>query len=102
MKENFQLDRSLLQKRTALLFVLVIAGFGFVQAVHVHNALVGQPSPTTHCSLCVVAHSAAITTTVSAAPAPVLESALIALTQPQLQSRLHVTSSCIRPPPQSL
>jgi len=97
-----QLERPLLRKCTALLFVLVMAGFGFVQAVHVHDALASQSSPASHCSLCVVAHSAAVVTPVSSAPAPSQESARIAVLEPQLQSRLHVTSSDIRPPPQDL
>lgn len=102
MKRIHQFDRPLLQKWTAVLFVLVMAGFGFVQAVHVHDALAGQSSPASHCSLCVVAHSAAVITPGSVAHAPILESAMLALSEPQLQSRLHVVSSFIRPPPQNL
>lgn len=97
-----QLERPLLQKWTALAFVLVMAGFGFVQAVHVHDALASQNSPASHCSLCVVAHSAAVVTRVNAAPAPVQQSARLAVLEPQLQSQLHVTFSYIRPPPQGL
>jgi len=102
MKENRQFGRPLLQKWTALLFVLVMAGFGFVQAVHVHDALASQSAPASHCSLCVVAHSAAVITPASSAPALVLESAPLAVLEPQLLSRLHLTSSYIRPPPQDL
>ena len=65
MKPLFQTRRSLPQKWTALLFVLVMTGFGFVQAVHVHDTEPVQSSVTSHCSLCVVAHSAAIITPTS-------------------------------------
>src|SRR5271169_3415809 len=99
MKPQFQFDRSSFQKWTAVFFVLVMAGFGFVQAVHVHDALAG---PASHCSLCVVAHSAAVVTPASAAPAPVLEAAILAVSEPQLESRLQVISSFIRPPPEIL
>ena len=102
MKQNPQFGRLLLRKWTALLFVLVMAGFGFVQAVHVHDALASQSAPASHCSLCVVAHSAALISRVSAAPALVFNSTRLAVLAPQLQSRLHVTSSYIRPPPQNL
>jgi hypothetical protein len=102
MKQNPQFGRPLLRKWTALLFVLVMAGFGFVQAVHVHDALAGQAAPASHCSLCVVAHSAALITSASGAPAPVFNSTQLAVLEPQLQSRLQVASSYIRPPPQDL
>ena len=102
MKPLLQLDRSPLQKWTAVFFVLVMAGFGFVQAVHVHDAEAGQTSPVSHCSLCVVVHSAALITATSTAPAQVSDPARLAVLEPQLQSRLHVTSSYIRPPPQDL
>ena len=102
MKQNPQFGRPLLRKLTALLFVLVIAGFGFVQAVHVHDALTSQSVPASHCSLCVVAHSAAQISPTSSAPAPVFNSAQLAVLEPQLQSRLQVASSYIRPPPRNL
>jgi hypothetical protein len=102
MKSPLQLKPSPFQKWTALLFVLVMAGFGLVQAVHVHDELAGQASPTSHCSLCVVGHNAALITPASAAPAQVTDSAQIAVVQPRLQSHLHATSSFIRPPPQNL
>jgi hypothetical protein len=102
MSPKCQIDRRLLQKWTALVFVLVMAGFGFVQAVHVHDALASQSSPASHCSLCVVAHSVAIVTPAGTATAPALESAALAPSEPQLQSRLRVVSSFIRPPPDNL
>ena len=102
MKEHPQFGRPPLRKWTALLCVLVMAGFGLVQAVHVHNAVAGQSAPASHCSLCVVAHSAALISPSGTAPVLAYESAQIALLEPQLQSRLHVASSHIRPPPQNL
>jgi hypothetical protein len=97
-----QFDGSPLQRWTAIFFAMVMAGFGFVQAVHVHDALAGQSSPASHCSLCMVAHSAAVITPASAAPAPVLKSVVVVQSEPQHLSRLHVTSSFIRPPPDDL
>jgi len=102
MKSLFQFERSLARKCISLLFVLVIAGFGFVQAVHVHESLAGRPVPNSHCSLCVVAHSAAAITQANTTQAPVPQSVMVAASDPQLQSRLQVSSSYIRPPPQSL
>jgi hypothetical protein len=101
MKPFHQVDRHRLQKFSAALLVLVIAGFGFVQAVHVHYAGAKQSFPASHCSLCVVAHSEAIITAAGAAVAPVVTSAAIAVSDAQLQSHLEVASSFIRPPPQS-
>ena len=94
--------RRLLKKLTAVFFVLVVAGFGFVQAVHVHEALAGQASPATHCSLCVVAHSAAVVTPVSTVPIPVADSAVLVTAEAQPESQLDIAPSFIRPPPQSL
>ena len=102
MSRNHQFKYPPLQKWTAVLFVLVMAGLGFVQAVHVHDALAGQNSPASHCSLCVAAHNAAAISPAHAAPALVAESAMLVLLEPQLQSRLRVGSSFIRPPPQNL
>lgn len=102
MKPLDQIDRRTLRKFTAAFFVLVIAGFGFVEAVHVHDRVAKQTSPASHCSLCVVAHNAAVVTPVNAALAPVVTSAPLAISNPQLQSQLQVASAFIRPPPQSL
>ena len=101
MKQNPQFGRPLIQKWTALFFVLVMAGFGFVQAVHVHD-LASTVAPESHCSLCVVAHSAALISPSNVAPAPVSDTAEVAVIEPQLQSQLQVVSSYIRPPPQNL
>jgi hypothetical protein len=102
MKPLRQFHGSPLRKWTAVFFVLVMTGFGYVQAVHAHDVLKEQTSPAAHCSLCVVAHSAAVTTPVSAVQAPIVESAAFVQADPQLQSRLQVPSAFIRPPPQSL
>ena len=102
MKLFVHFERSRLQKCTAALFVLLMAGFGFVQAVHVHEALVGQSSPASHCSLCVVAHSGVLLTPAAVAPAQVSDSAKIAELETQLRSHLEVAQSNIRPPPQNL
>jgi hypothetical protein len=102
MSRTHQFHHRLFQKWTAVFFVLVMAGFGFVQAVHVHDTVAGQTSPASHCSLCVVAHSAVVTSPVNGAPAPVIQTAPLDLSEPQLESRLQVASSFIRPPPASL
>jgi hypothetical protein len=102
MSRNRPFQQKLFQKWTAVFFVLVMAGFGFVQAVHVHDAVAGENTPATHCSLCVVAHSAAVTAPVTTAPSPVIGIATIVLSDPQLLSRLQVGTSFIRPPPASL
>ena len=102
MKPLRQFEASLLQRCTALLFVFLMAGFGFVQAVHVHDVLAGQASPTSHCSVCVAAHNAVLISPPSAAPLPVVSTAFLEASEPQLESRLQVAPSFIRPPPQSL
>ena len=103
MKPLRQSERSLLQQCLAVLFVLLMIGFGFVQAVHVHDALAAQSSsPASHCSLCVVAHHAAAVAPVSVAPMPVTEAAVLVHTDPQLESRQQVGATFIRPPPQIL
>ena len=91
-----------LKKYAAVFFVVLIAGFGFVQAVHVHDTLATHSSPASHCSLCVIAHSAAVVTPAGTSLAPIVESAPLAVSDPQLRSQLQVASSFIRPPPQSL
>ena len=94
MKLWLQFDRFPWKKCTAALFVLLMAGFGFVQAVHVHDALVGQTSPAL--ALLAVrggASAAALITPVSAAPAPVVEAVQgRGSSEPQLQSRLQVSA----------
>lgn len=102
MKLWLQFDRLPWKKCTAALFVLLMAGFGFVQAVHVHDAPVGQTSPPSHCSLCVAAHNGVLLTPATVAPTQVSDSTNIVELETQLQSHLHETHSNIRPPPQDL
>ena len=103
MKPLRQFERSLLRQCTAVAFVLLMLGFGFVQAVHVHDALAGQTSsPASHCSLCVVAHHAAAVVPVTVAPLPMVEEAVLSAAAPQPESRLQVGATFIRPPPQTL
>jgi hypothetical protein len=94
--------RSPMQKWMALTLGLLMVGIGFVQAVHVHDALARQSSPASHCSFCVVAHNAAVITPVNAAPMPLVEASLPDVSHAQLASRLLIKSSFIRPPPESL
>jgi hypothetical protein len=86
----------------ALALGLLMVAIGFVQAVHVHDALGRQSSPASHCSFCVVAHNAAVITSLSSAPVPVVKASPADPSQPQLTSRLVIGASFIRPPPQSL
>jgi hypothetical protein len=103
MKPSHQSKPPSYQRCIALLCVLVIAGFGFVQAVHVHDELAGQTSsPASHCSLCAVAHSAVLISPAGVAPLPVVATSMFAASEPQLLSQLQVAPSYIRPPPFSL
>ena len=102
MKPLRQFEPSRLQRWTALLFVVLMAGFGFVQAVHVHVVLAGQAAPSSHCSVCIAAHNAVLISPSSTATVPVVATALLEASEPQLQSRLQVASAFIRPPPPSL
>jgi len=102
MNSNRQFDRSLLRKYAAVLFVLLMAAMGFVQAVHVHDAMAQRTSPASHCSLCVVAHHAAAITPVNAAPTPMGAAAALDSADLQIDSRLQLGASFIRPPPQTL
>ena len=95
-------DRSPTHKCVALALGLLMAAIGFVQAVHVHDALGRQSSPASHCSFCVVAHNAAVITPVNSAPVPVVKASLQDPCQLQRASRLLIGASFIRPPPQSL
>ncbi len=103
MKPPRQFERSLLKQCATVAFVLLMLGFGFVQAVHVHDVLAGQTSPpASHCSLCVMAHNAVLISPVGVAPLPIATADVLTAIEPQLESRLQVSSSYIRPPPQSL
>jgi len=104
MKLHSQSDRAAFQKWIALLSVLVVAVFGFVQAVHVHDGLASDDGPNgpTHCLICVAAHSVPVITSVSLAPALAFTAKLVASCDPQLDSQLVIRTSFSRPPPQSL
>ena len=105
MKPNSQTDRSTFLKWNALLLVLVVAVFGFVQAVHVHDGLPtnDEPgSPTTHCLICVAAHSVPVITTVSFTPVLTLTASVTPVVDPQLTPQLVISTAFIRPPPSVL
>jgi len=88
-----------------MLFVLVVAVFGFVQAVHVHDGLAtddGPGAPAAHCLICVAAHSAPIVTTASLAPVLAHTATVTPVLDPQLSTQLVIPSAFIRPPPQAL
>jgi hypothetical protein len=55
MSRNFQLDQQRRRKLTALFGILIFALFAATQAIHVHSA--DGPSDTSHCSICLAAHS---------------------------------------------
>ena len=97
-----QFDRSSLQKYLAVWFVLVIAAMGVVQAVHVHDAMARQTSPASHCSLCVVAHNAAVVTPAGSTPTPATEASLADIFMTEFERQSQVCASFIRPPPQAL
>lgn len=102
MKPSRQFDRLPFQKWIALLFVLVVAVFGVVQAVHVHDGLPtgdDSGSPASHCLICVAAHSVPVVTTVSLSPVLTLTAGVIPESDPQLYSQLVIFSAFIRPPP---
>jgi hypothetical protein len=98
----FKFDRLPMHKCVALTLGLLMVAIGCVQAVHVHDALARQSSPASHCSLCVVAHNAAVITPVSNAPAPVIEAYRSDAAQRQVVLAPQVLTSFIRPPPYSL
>ena len=103
MKLWLQFDRLPWKKCTAALFVLLMAGFGFVQAVHVHDAL-GRTdfarNRTVHSAWSRITESFSLLPRV--APTQISESTKVAELEIQLQSHLHETHSNIRPPPQNL
>jgi hypothetical protein len=90
-----------LQKLAAYLGILALTLFAALQVLHVHP-LSTSPSPASHCSVCVVSHSAARPAT------PVVQSIVLAArvvelgSDPQTKSRLDVEPTFIRPPPASL
>lgn len=96
-----QFERSLCWRFTAAFAVLLIAGLGFVQSVHLHDELAPSSAARSHCAICVFSHSPAVVTATGAAPAPSLDFATIKSSDPQLLSQLLVSSAFIRPPPVS-
>jgi len=105
MKPTSQFDHERLRQWGALFLVLVVAVFGFVQAVHVHDGLTADDNPqsaATHCLICVAAHSAPVVTTVSFAPVLAYTATVTPVADPQLDAQLVIHSAFIRPPPLSL
>lgn len=105
MKLHSQSARGGVQQWTALLFVLVMAVFGFVQAVHAHDGPTSDlrpNAPVTHCATCVASHSTAVRAEVSFAPVLALQPGTLLLSEPQLQSRLPIFGLYTRPPPPAL
>jgi len=99
MKLARQSGHSRFQQWTAVFFLLLVAAFSFVQAVHLHDDLAPTGATRTHCSLCLFSHSPAVATAAGAAPIPVRDYASLQLSEPQLRSRLLVASISIRPLP---
>ena len=94
---------AVLFRSLALLVLLLIGALGYVQAVHVHDGLAPeQGSARSHCSLCVVTHNAAQVTAATAGPVPIARPGYLAVAEPQLHARLLVSTTFIRPPPQSV
>jgi hypothetical protein len=105
MNPNSQSDSERSRKWKALLLVLVLAVFGVVQVVHVHNGSAnedGPSSPATHCSICVAAHAVPLAPAISPAPVLTFTTHLVFVSDPELGSHLVVSSAFIRPPPQAL
>jgi len=102
MKLSNQFDRPAFQRWGALLLVLVVAVFGFAEAVHVHDSLApdhGPTAPATHCLICVTAHSVPVITAISITPVLAYTATVIATVDPQLRSCLVISTAFIRPPP---
>jgi hypothetical protein len=104
MKPSNQFVRNGVHRWTALLFVLVIAVFGVVQAAHTHDGISkdGVPNTPTHCASCVASHSVAVTAEVSFRPVLALQPGTILCAEPQLESRQLLFTSFTRPPPPAL
>ncbi len=94
-----QFEKSLSWRLTVLFAVLLIAGMGFVQSVHLHDELSPSRADRSHCALCVFSHSPAVMTTAGPAPIPVPDVIYLHFAEPQLHSRLLVAVVSIRPPP---
>jgi len=92
MKRLYQIDRG-----TLVHLGILRVRDGGLRLPTLHDAVAKQTSRASHCSLCVVAHNAAVVTPANAALAPVATSSPLAISGPQLQSQLQVASSSIRP-----
>jgi hypothetical protein len=101
MKYPVQNDRWTLRRWAALCAVLVLVVFATTLEVHAH-AVAGAGSNDSHCSLCIASHSVAAPAQLTVATVTFAYCEVFAAAEPQLHSRLLVTSSFIRPPPQSL
>ena len=102
MRPLCQFDSTLRRRWLAALCVVVMAVFGFVQAVHIHDGLASDENPrtpATHCLICVAAHSAPVATVISFAPVLAISTSVAPVLDPQLRPHLVVFSTFIRPPP---
>jgi hypothetical protein len=83
--------------RLSWLCVLLVAFIGFVQATHVHTD--NSKIPSHECSICSVAHSGALTSTVYR-PAPILVRSALTISPEVVSKSCGVIFSLhIRPPP---
>lgn len=87
------------RRMVAIFAVLLVAGIGFVQSVHLHEDVIPSGPTRSHCALCVFSHSPAVITAAGTTPALATDFASPQLQDPQLRSRLMVCSAFIRPPP---
>jgi len=97
-----QFEKSLAWRLTAIFAVLLIAGMGYAQAVHLHDDFAPSGSARSHCALCVFSHSPAAVSATGSAFASVSSFVFLHSAEPQLHSRLLVAVASIRPPPASL
>jgi len=93
-----QFEASLLRRVTALAAVLLIAGMGLVQSIHLHECAPSDGGRS-HCALCVFSHSPAVLTAARSAPILTTGFASFVAAEPQLRSRLLLPAAFIRPPP---
>jgi len=101
MKSKNQIERSMPRKFIALLSVLVLAFTVSVELAHAHASETarGSNSSQSHCSICAVGHSPALTARVGSVDAPRRSQAIAIAIAPQWNNRLEVAASYIRPPP---
>jgi hypothetical protein len=104
MRPHSQFARNGVHHWTAFVVVLVMASFGFLQAVHAHDSPANDArpnAPATHCASCVAAHSVAVKAEASFAPALSQQPGTTFTAEPQLKAQLVLFTSFIRPPPAS-